>query len=542
METLRTDFLVIGSGIAGLSFALRTARALPEKQVLIICKAEAKESNTRYAQGGVAFSIPSAYDDPDQHVADTLQAGDGYCDETIVNMVVKEGALQLRELLKENIHFDKNAAGEFDLAKEGGHSTPRIYHRGDYTGLELERKLLARVRQQHNIRVYEEAQALDLITNIHVGKEKNKNQRCFGAYVLLPQKKQLCAILAPVTLLATGGLGQLFKQTTNSPVATGDGIAMAYRAGARIKNLAFIQFHPTAFYDPSTSRNFLISEALRGFGAVLRNAGAEPFAQRYHLAGDLATRDIVARAIQSELLNTGTDHVYLDCRHIDKRALRKHFPTIVARCASYGIDLSKQMIPVTPSAHYSCGGIHIDKNGLTSVNGLYACGECAETGLHGANRLASNSLLEALVFARRASRHATKKLRTVLPKTAVKTCEWKCCEEPVTPDFTEMMSELKGIMSTSVGVFCTDAGLKKGLGALENLRLRYEQHLGEGAHPQLITLRNALDVARLVLLDCVERKQNAGVFYKLDLAGLLKKQAVLEGENPTLKNLNFVLN
>lgn len=515
METIRTDFLVVGSGIAGLSFAWHVAKAMPRKKITLICKAEPKEGNTRYAQGGIAVAVKSALDSPRKHVEDTLAAGDGLCNEAIVRLVVREGPARLNELLERGVQFDRTVSGGFDLVREGGHSANRVYHRGDFTGLEIERKMLASVRKCPNIHIVSGALAIDLITNHHVpGKENNKRKACYGAFVWPGKKKKVVAYVSPITMLATGGIGQLFEHTTNSELATGDGVAMAYRAGAAVKNMAFVQFHPTAMYDPRASKSFLLTEALRGFGALLRNSSGEAFMKNYHPAADLATRDVVARAIKSELQRTNDQYVWLDCRHISKRELAKHFPTVLSRCASFGIDLSEAMIPVAPSAHYSCGGVSTDKQARTNLDNLYACGECAETGLHGANRLASNSLLEALVFAQRAATSAQNRISKVKLPIRFKFPVVKV--EDRESDQHNLIQELKSTMSSCAEIICSNASIRRGLESLKKLQEKFDTGRAGRWDKHSLTFRNMLQTAELVLEDMSSRKYNAGVVFNID--------------------------
>lgn len=514
MEIIKTDFLVVGSGIAGLSYAIKTAKLLPERHITIISKSELKETNTRYAQGGIAVSYRTRFDSPEKHISDTLKAGDGLCNRQVVELVVKEGPKRLEELIGNGVKFDRKGGGTYDLALEGGHSASRVYHRRDYTGLEIERKLLAKVRKQKNISIIDHAAAIDLITDIDIpAQEKVKKNACYGAYVLLEKKQEIVAMISTVTVLATGGIGQVFEHTTNPGIATGDGIAMAHRAGAKIKDMAFVQFHPTALYDTSGDRDFLISEALRGFGAILRNAKGEAFMQYYNVEGNLATRDIVARAIKAELIKSSGEFVYLDCRHIPKKEMIKHFPTILTRCMTLNIDPSREMIPVVPSAHYCCGGIVTDVMGRTAIANLYACGECANTGLHGANRLASNSLLEALVFAHRCSVDSVKEIRSVKQPKVIYDPNIQYLPEQKVIEANELIKEIKRIMSASVGILTSDKKIKDGLRALKQLRNKVMDWPNDFINLPMNTAINLIETALLVLEDSAKRTKNAGVFY-----------------------------
>ena len=404
-----TDFLVVGSGIAGLSFALKVAN---RGKVLLVTKTAADETATRYAQGGIAAVMytPDTYE---KHIRDTMVAGDELNDPEIVRITITESTDRVKELLDWGVDFDRTEAGRFDLGKEGGHSEYRVLHHKDQTGLEIEKRLLQRVREHPGISIWENHFAVDLLTQHHLGQEVTKRTRnieCYGAYILDIETNEIKTVLARITLLATGGAGNVYGTTTNPSVATGDGVAMVHRAKGLIENMEFIQFHPTALFNPPERPSFLITEALRGFGAELRTQDGKAFMHKYDSRGSLAPRDIVARAIDNEMKIRGDEFVYLDCRHLPRQELISGFPTIYAKCLSIGIDITHTMIPVAPAAHYICGGIRTDRNGSTSIQNLFASGECAYTGLHGANRLASNSLLESLVFSHRAALQAQSRL------------------------------------------------------------------------------------------------------------------------------------
>ncbi|HMX41301.1 MAG TPA: L-aspartate oxidase, partial [Saprospiraceae bacterium] len=409
MARLHSDLLIIGSGIAGLSLAIKTAKKMPDRQVLVLTKTVKGETNTRYAQGGIAAVWDLEKDNFEKHVADTLDAGAGLCKEDIVRIVVHEGPERVREMIGWGARFDKEKnADDYDLAREGGHSEHRILHYKDLTGWEMQRTLMEEAAKYPNIRVLEQYFALDLITQHHLGRmviRVTPDIECYGCYALNKQTGEIDTLLSRATIVCTGGGGQVYKSTTNPVIATGDGVAMAYRAKARVENMEFMQFHPTSLYNPvGENPAFLISEAVRGHGGILKTAEGEEFMHLYDPRLSLAPRDIVARAIDSEMKKRGTDCMYLDCRHLDRDDFVAHFPTIYEKCRSIGIDPMTQMIPVVPACHYMCGGIRVDEHGRSSINRLYAAGECSSTGLHGANRLASNSLLEAAVMAAGAAR------------------------------------------------------------------------------------------------------------------------------------------
>lgn len=391
-----TDILVIGSGIGGLFFAITTAQKRPDLSITIMAKSCKHNTNTSYAQGGIAVVTGEVYDSYEQHVLDTIKAGGGACDEEIVDIVVKQAPKRLKELIELGISFDTNASGKWELGLEGGHTHHRILHHKDTSGKEIEDKLLQKVAELGNIKLLENHIVIDL--NVQLNK-------CTGALYYDKAEDSIKYIAAKCVVLCTGGCGQLFTGTTNPNIATGDGVAIAFRAGAVIEDMQYIQFHPTALYEENKNPFFLVSEALRGYGAHIINKNANRFLFKYDARGELATRDIVSRVIASEMQLDNQKHVFMDCRHLDCEDLQKHFPSITKYCNSIGIDLSSDLIPVFPVAHYQCGGIKVDKNGKTNIINLYAVGECSRTGLHGKNRLASNSLLEALVFAYQSSKN-----------------------------------------------------------------------------------------------------------------------------------------
>lgn len=394
----KTDVLIIGTGIAGLSLAVKLAQSRKDLGITIMTKDSADSSNTQFAQGGIAAVMDNVRDSFAQHVEDTLKSGAGSCDEEIVRMVVRQAPDRLQELISLGVSFDKINSG-WDLALEGGHSQRRILHHADITGREIERVLLKAARTLPNITILEQHFVIDLFVD-----SDNKHKACHGAFYI-DESKKVRYIRARAIVLSTGGCGQIFRKTTNSHVATGDGVAIAHRAGAQIADMQYIQFHPTAFYEPGKNPYFLLTEALRGAGAHIVNEQGKRFLFQYDLRGELATRDIVSKAISTELQRSGRDHVLLDCTHLGQKVFEEHFPAILGYCKSKGLDPVHGLIPITPVAHYQCGGVTVNRYGQTTVNGLYAIGECARTGLHGKNRLASNSLLEAVVFAHQASYH-----------------------------------------------------------------------------------------------------------------------------------------
>jgi L-aspartate oxidase len=400
-----TDVLVIGSGISGLSYALKIAQKRPGTRISILTKSDDEESNTKYAQGGVAVVTDFSKDSFEKHIQDTLRAGDGLCNPETVEIVVKEGPERIKEIVEWGAHFDKNDKQTYDLGREGGHTENRVVHYKDVTGAEIERALLQAINSLENVELLNHHYVIDLITEHHIpGESFDKyNLNCYGAYVLDLKTQKIKKMTAKITLMATGGCGHVYKNTTNPVIATGDGIGLAHRAKARISNMQFIQFHPTAFYSNKPGQLALISEAVRGFGAKLCTAAGERFMHKYDSREELASRDIVARAIDNEMKLRGDDHVCLDCRHLDHERFMEHFPNIYQQCKDAGLDMFKDLIPVVPASHYLCGGIDVDLFGQSTIKNMFAVGECSNTGLHGANRLASNSLLEALVFAHRSA-------------------------------------------------------------------------------------------------------------------------------------------
>ncbi|MFD2919358.1 L-aspartate oxidase [Terrimonas rubra] len=522
----KTDFLVIGSGIAGLTYALKVAQYYPAKQVLVITKANADETNTKYAQGGVAVVNDLENDSFEKHIDDTLIAGDGLCNKKVVEIVVKEGPDRVQELIDWGARFDKEKDGDYKLGKEGGHSEFRIIHHKDITGWEMERALLEAVQAQPNIEIVKHCFVIDIITQHHLGYLVTKSTpdiTAYGVYVLNLVTNRIEKILSHHTLLATGGNGQAYRTTTNPAIATGDGVAMVYRAKGKIENMEFIQFHPTALYEAGLrGQAFLITEAVRGDGGILRNKDGEAFMERYDERKDLAPRDIVARAIDSEMKRTGTEHVWLDCRHFDVAKFIDHFPNIYEKCKSVGIDIAHQMIPVAPAAHYSCGGIKVDEWGHSSIQNLSACGECSSTGLHGANRLASNSLLEAMVFAHRCyldiiGRPAVEE-SAVWPGDAIPAWDAKGTTDPKEMILiTQSLKELQQVMSDYVGIVRNDIRLKRAMKRLDLLWEETEQlYQSSSVSPQLLELRNLITVGYLIVKGAAFRKESRGLHFNTD--------------------------
>ena len=512
-----TNFLIIGSGAAGLTLAVKLAEKFPKKKITVVTKAHQSESNTKYAQGGVAAVFDLKEDSFQKHIEDTLIAGDGLCDKAVVEMVIKDGPKRLKELMEWGANFDTDADGELTMGKEGGHSEFRVIHHKDTTGKEIERALLERSNQLKNITILPHHFAIDLITEHHFAEEKPKMLSCYGAYVLDQISGSVFAIKADCTTLASGGMGRVYGHTTNPAVATGDGIAMAYRAKARIENMEFIQFHPTALYDGNNGASFLISEAVRGFGAFLRNKKGERFMLKYDERGELASRDIVSRAIDSEMKKSGDDCAYLDCTHLDIEEFKKHFPNIYETCFQKKIDVAKDWIPVVPAAHYLCGGVVVDQDGKTTLKNLFACGECSSTGLHGANRLASNSLLEALVYADRIFMSISKHLPS---RSTISIPEWND-DGTVFLKGSEIIqqktAELQWLMRRYAGVVRNNKDLLKASLKLEKLYFEteslYQKHKLNTALSQL---RNMVNVAHLIIQQSLKRKENRGGYYNED--------------------------
>lgn len=522
-ENWESDILILGSGVAGLTTAIKLAKAFPNKKIIVATKDQKDESNTKYAQGGVAV-VWDKFDSFESHIQDTLRAGDHENDEKIVRMVVEKAPQSLQELIDWGADFDFKDPLNYDLGKEGGHSAHRILHHKDVTGSEIQKTLLEQVSQLKNITLLQHHFAIDIITQHHTEKRKltfqDQDIICYGAYIMNEKTQEIDTYAAKVTIIATGGAGQVYASTTNPIIATGDGIAMAYRAKALVSDMQYQQFHPTALYEPGKSPAFLITEAVRGFGAYLRNKEGDRFMLPVDDRAELASRDIVARAINMEMNRTGAECVYLDCTHLDQEGFLKHFPNIVEKCSSIGIDFRKDFIPVVPAMHYLMGGIVIDQNGATNIQNLYANGESTRSGLHGANRLASNSLLEALVYGHNIARHiiANKKiLETTLPIIP----DWNT-DGTTDPKelvlITHNKKSVQYIMSDLVGIVRSNERLIRALDHLDYIYQDTEKlYKKVTLSPQIVELRNLNTIAYLIVKQSMEMKQNKGAFYSLDL-------------------------
>lgn len=512
------DYLVIGSGIAGMSYALKVAAT---GKVALICKTNLEEANTYFAQGGVASVTNLEVDNFDKHIEDTMIAGDWLSDRAAVEKVVKGAPEQIRQLIEWGVKFDKNERGEFDLHREGGHSEFRILHHADNTGAEIQDSLIRALQEHPDIDVFDNHFAVEIITQHHLGKivtRRTPDITCYGAYILNLATNKVDTFLSKVTVMATGGIGQVYTTTTNPPVATGDGIAMVYRAKGTVKDMEFIQFHPTALYHPGDRPSFLITEAMRGYGAVLRTLDGKEFMHKYDKRLSLAPRDIVARAIDNEMKLRGDDHVYLDVTHKDAEETKRHFPNIYAKCLSFGIDITKDYIPVAPAAHYLCGGIKVDLNACSSIQRLYAVGECSCTGLHGGNRLASNSLIEAVVYADAAARHSMDNIGHYSFREDVP--EWndegtQHNEEMVL--ITQSLKEVNQIMSTYVGIVRSNLRLDRAWNRLDILYEETERLFKQSkASKEICELRNLINVGYLIMRQAKERHESRGLHYSID--------------------------
>jgi L-aspartate oxidase len=515
---IETDFLVLGSGIAGLTYALKASEF---GSVAVVTKKDRAESNTNYAQGGIA-AVMSPTDSFDAHIADTLTTGDGLCNKEVVEFVVESGPRLIEELISLGVEFtrsNKNDKEKFDLGREGGHSVNRVVHAEDLTGREVERALLNAASKRPQIRIYENHVAVDLITLGKLERRRVHPDACFGAYVYDRLSGEVHTFSARATVISTGGLGKVYLYTSNPDIATGDGVAMAYRGGATIANMEFIQFHPTCLYHPE-AKNFLISEAVRGEGGELVGADMKPFMQEYDDRGSLATRDVVARAIDNEMKRTGADCMYLDITHKPAKEIIERFPNIYEKCLNFGIDITKEPIPVVPAAHYSCGGVRTTIDAETEIRMLLACGEVACTGLHGANRLASNSLLEALVLADRAASRSPALLEESASVPRPELPPWES-GHAVNADEMVVIShnwdEVRRCMWDYVGIVRSDRRLSRALRRIENLQEEINEYYWDFVvNADLLELRNIATVAELIIRSALNRKESRGLHYTLD--------------------------
>lgn len=518
----KSDILIIGGGVAGLSCAIWLAQKRPNAKITILTKTNNTESNTSYAQGGVAAVWNHNVDDYAKHIEDTIDAGDGLCDHEVVKMVIEEGPKRVEEIISWGARFDKDEKGGYDLGREGGHSENRILHYKDITGWEIQRTLNEKVAALDNITFLEHFFAIDLITQHHKGRNITRltpGIECYGAYALNKESNLIETFIAKTTILAAGGAGQVYKNTTNPVIASGDGIAMMYRAKGRLANMEFIQFHPTSLYNPiGENPSFLISEAVRGEGGILRTKDGGEFMHKYDDRKSLAPRDIVARAIDNELKIRGDDYVYLDCTHLDPDAFIHHFPNIYDKCKSLGINALKDYIPVVPACHYVCGGVYVDKMGSTSIKNLYAAGECTNSGLHGANRLASNSLLEGLVFGKNIAEEVDSNYDKLILTEDVPNWDARGTSEPKEMVLlTQSLRELKEIMSSYVGIVRTDVRLRRALDRLRLLFVETERlYTSTIISPQLCELRNLITIGYLITRGGQMRKESRGLHYNTD--------------------------
>ncbi|KPL01591.1 MAG: L-aspartate oxidase [candidate division Zixibacteria bacterium SM23_73_2] len=508
---IKTDFLVIGSGIGGLSYALKVSEV---GEVVVVTKKEDSESNTNYAQGGIA-SVVSSDDTFEAHIQDTLGAGDGLCKPEVVEKVIKSGPKYIKELLSVGVNFTRDRRGEFDLGREGGHTRKRVLHVQDFTGREIENALLRAVKSKGNIRLYENHIAVDLITE----KSSKKDIKCLGAFILDIDENKIDTFLSRIILLATGGAGRAYRHTTNPRIATGDGVAMAYRAGAKISNMEFIQFHPTSLYHPQ-GESFLISEAVRGEGGKLKLRNGKAFMHNYHPLKELAARDVVARAIDSELKKSGDACVFLDITHLNSDFIRTRFPNIYNKCLTLGIDITREWIPVVPAAHYMCGGILTHLNGTTNIKNLFACGEVSMTGMHGANRLASNSLLEAIAFADFAAKSSKSEFKKEKGKrySGVKNWETKGrFHKKEWVIISHDKKEIQNLMWDYVGIVRSDRRLKRAASRVKIILKEIEEFFGlNPVKEEVVELRNIATIAELIILSAISRKESRGLHYNVD--------------------------
>jgi L-aspartate oxidase len=523
------DFLVLGSGIAGLVFALRVA---PYGTVAILTKKNRAESNTNYAQGGIA-SVVSPDDDLETHTQDTLNTGAGLCHEDVVRRVISEGPRVVQELIDFGVQFSRQGSGNYDLGQEGGHTKRRVLHAGDFTGRAIEEALLHSIKQHPNITILEHHFAVDLITSRKLGIEENHPNRCMGAYVLDTAKGAVKTFMGKTTILCTGGAGKVYLYTSNPDIATGDGIAMAWRAGAKVANLEFVQFHPTCLYHPQ-AKNFLLSEALRGEGGALRLINGETFMKNYDRRQELAPRDIVARAIDNELKKRGEDYVLLDMTHIPADYLLERFPNISARVKEFGYDITREAIPVVPAAHYMCGGVVVDDKGETSIKNLFACGEVTCTGFHGGNRLASNSLLEAVVYANAAADECAPRTKEKNP-SSMEIPLWNTGDAVDSDEavvIKQNWAEIREMMWNYVGIVRSTKRLSRAKTRIELFQKEIKEYYFDFLiTSDLLELRNIATVAELIIRSALWRKESRGLHYTRDFPSpseMYRRDTILE--------------
>jgi L-aspartate oxidase len=504
---LKTDILIIGSGISGLSLALYLSKLVPDKKILLITKEDLQESSTYYAQGGIAC-VWNSVDNFEKHIQDTLMAGDGLCNEKVVKKIISQAPERINDLIEFGVEFSRKPDGEYDLGKEGGHSVRRVLHVNDQTGKSIEQVLIENVKKINNIEVREKFCAVNLFA---------KNFRCFGVYALNQDTQEIHNIAARVTILATGGAGKIYLYTTNPDIASGDGIAMAYRAGATLENMEFFQFHPTCLYHPY-AKSFLITEAMRGEGAILKDIRGNVFMKNYHPLKELAPRDIVSRAIDAELKRSGDDYVFLDiASYKDSEFIKSHFPGIYNTCLEFNIDITRQPIPVVPAAHYCCGGVKAEIDGTTDVKNLYVIGESASTGLHGSNRLASNSLLEGLVMAYECARTIAKNIHSL---EYIEFPEWEPGNAVPSTEavvLSQNWDEIRRFMWNYVGIVRTDKRLQRAKKRINLLLDEIDQYYWDfKIEKNLVELRNLATVAKIIIVSAISRKESRGIHYNLD--------------------------
>lgn len=535
-EFYRADYLIIGTGIAGLSLALEAAET---STVILVTKCSFSETNTKYAQGGIA-AVVSAEDSVEKHIEDTLNTGYGLCNEAAVKTLAENGFSAIERLVNWGVEFTTSenspAWNNLDLGREGGHTMHRIIHAFDQTGLAMQEALVQRVKQTKNITVLENHTLVELITE-HQLKNPEVSSHCFGAYLFNRKKSKVTPALACHTILATGGIGEIYLHTTNPSIATGDGIAAAWRAGAEIANMEFIQFHPTTLYHPQAD-SFLISEALRGHGAILKNSVGEEFMDKYHPMKSLAPRDVVARAIDREIKVSGDPCVFLDIRHNDPENTKRHFPKIYEKCLSFGIDITQELIPVVPASHYGCGGIKVDLEGRSSLTGLYACGEVSSTGVHGANRLASNSLLEAVVFAHEIVKSINQNKPPCYQVNPEPIQVWDDSNTDFAKEWvliSHNRDEIQKIMWDYVGIVRTDERLTRALKRIRLIVDEVEQFYRKTTIcTSILELRNMATTAELIIRSALLRKESRGLHYTSDYPDTnssYEKETLLKSEN-----------